>query len=158
MTRRVNLGLLLLLCLVATVALVACTSGRLRGSSSGWSPAAAILLPKDTGERLSEGRSVDALDNSLTVSNSASFVEGQVLQIGDEQVRVISIKDRDLTVERGVNKTRPQPHADQTPIFSLGEKAVVFITTKQGDFIALLADGTSDPAIQWRYQPPERDR
>ena len=158
MTRQVNLCLLFLLCLVAALALVACTSGRLRGSSSGWSPAAAILIPKDTGERLSAGRNIDALDNTLTVSNSAKFVEGQILQIDDEQVRVISIKDRDLTVERGINNTRPQPHVDQTPILSLGEKAIVFVSTKQGEFIALVADGTQDPAIRWSYQPPERDR
>ena len=157
MTRRVNLCLLFVLCLVAAVALVACTTGNLRGSSSGWSPAAAILIPKDTGERLSEGRTVDALEKELTVSNSASFVEGQFLQIDDEQVRVVSIKDRDLTVERGVNNTRPQPHADQTPIFSLGEKAIVFISTKQGEFIALDSDGAQDPAPRWTYRPPDRE-
>ena len=158
MTRQVNLSLLLLLCLATAVLLVACTTGRLRGSSSGWSPAAAVPLPKDTGDRLSEGKNLDALDNSLTVTNSAAFVEGQILQIDDEQLQVISIKDRDLIVERGVNNTRPQPHADQTPIFSLGEKAVVFVSTKQGEFIALVADGTKDPAISWTYHPPERER
>lgn len=131
--------------------MTACTGGSLRGSSSGWSPPAAIPVPKDTGNRLNEGQPLDPLDNAVSVTNSAAFAQGQILQIGDEQLHVTGIRDGELIVERGYNRTAPQLHADESPIYSVGEAAVVFISSKQGEVIALYTEGARDPAVLWSF-------
>ena len=133
--------------------LAACTGSRLRGESDGWSPAAGVALPSDTGSRINEGRTVDPLDNSLTVTNASAFAVGQVIQIDGERLQITAIRDQELLVERGFDNTRPQSHADQAIIYAIGGEFVVFIITKQGEVKTLLDDGSGVPQFPSTFPP-----
>lgn len=98
------------------------------------------------------------LDNILTVTNAAGFAEGKILQIDDERLLITSILDKDLTVERGFDNTRPQSHADQATIYTIGDQFEVFIATKQGDVKALIDDGSEAPPVRWIIRPEGRSR
>ena len=159
MKPKTKLGMpaLLVLVLLLAVALTACTGSRLRGSSTGWSPAVAIPSAEGTGTFIDEGGTISPFDDTLTVTQSSVFLVGQVLQIDDEQMRVINIEGNDLRVDRGFNGTRAEGHADRTPIFVLGQRTTVIIVSKQGDFIAL--DDIGKPSTDlWTFTPPERRR
>ena len=154
-----NLVLVLALVAFASMVLAACTSGsNLRDTTSGWSPVAAIPVPLDTGGRITEGRAVDPLDNTLTVSNPSDFAVGQVLQIDDERLQITAIRDKDLTVLRGFDDTTPQSHADLATIYTIGEQFVVVISTKDGEIIALDDHGSGAPAVKWSDRQSEAQR
>ena len=138
--------------------LLACTPGSFAQSSSGWSPAAAAVVPVKTGEIVDEGAPFSNVDDTLTVSYAVGFAVGQTIQIGTEQMTITAVRDRDLRVVRGANGTWPQVHADQSDIYKLGEEWVVFITTKQGQITALRDDGSPSPPVKWTFAPDERDR
>ena len=144
--------------LPVAVLLLACTPGSFGQPSSGWSPAAAAMVPVKTGETIDEGAPFSNLDDTLTVSYAVGFAVGQTIQIGTEQMTITSIRDRDLQVVRGANGTWPQFHADQSDIHKLGEEWVVFITTIQGEVTALRDDGSPSPPIKWTFVPDERNR
>ena len=149
-TKQGNLGLLVLLSSIVALALAACTpSAGLGGTTSGWSPVAAVAIPLDTGSKINEGRNIDLLDNTFTVTNVAPFGLGQVIQIDDERVQITSIREQDLVVTRGADDTRPQTHADQSTIYRVDERFIVFVATKQGDIQALIDDGLEAPQVQW---------
>ena len=155
--RLVNLGLLVLLSSIVALVLAACTSGAagLGGNSSGWSPVAAIAIPSDSGSRINEGRDIDPLDNTITVTDVTAFDVGQVIVIDNERLHITSIQEQDLVVTRGADDTRPQSHADQSPIFTIGDRFVVFVTTKQGDIQALKDDGFEAPNVEWTCKQGE---
>ena len=140
------------MCIAVAMVLVACTGGSLRGTSSGWSPVAAVAIPVDSNGRINEGRNLDALDSTFTVTNVTGFSVGQVLQIDDERLRITSIRDQDLTVSRGVDNTRPQPHADQASIFLIGSQFVLYVSTREGDIKALIDDSSGTPLIHWNFR------
>ena len=144
-TRWLKSGLLALLLVLIALALTGCTSGRLRGDSNGWSPVAAVSLPTDTGGRLNETAPLSPLDNTLIVTNRLIFQLGQIIQIDNEQLLITSIRDDELTVDRGVNGTRAESHPSQSVIYSVGELFVVFVTTKQGEIEAMVDDGSEAP-------------
>ena len=141
-------------CLIATALLLSgCSTGRLSGTSSGWSPVAAVVLPTDTGARLSEGGELTAFDDILTVTSSGPFTEGQVIQIDQEQLRITAVRGNQLSVERGVGGTRARLHVDRAVISSIGDQLVVVIVTKQGDVKALSDDGSQEPRVLWSFRP-----
>jgi hypothetical protein len=143
--------LVLLLCAALSLTLAACTEGAgLGDTSSGWSPVAAIAIPLDTGSRINEGRNVDPLDNTLTVTDVTIFDVGQVIQIDEERLRITSIREQDLVVIRGENNTVPKTHANESIIYTIGDRFVVFVSTKQGEIQALNDDGLGGPLVQWR--------
>lgn len=144
--------------LPVAVMLIACTPGSFEQPSSGWSPAAAAVVPVKSGETVNEGAPFSNVDDTLTVSYAVGFAVGQTIQIGTEQMTITAIRDRDLRVVRGVNGTWPQVHADLSDIYKLGEEWVVFITTKQGQVTALRDDGSPSPPVKWTFAPEERDR
>lgn len=148
-------ALLALLCLALAVTALACTGDSLRGTSTGWSPVAAVLISVETGGNLNEGASISALDDTLTVTNPRDFAPGQVLLIDREQVVITAIEDGNLIVERGANNTRARSHPDGAPIFTLGALSTVFIGTKEGEIKVLEDDGSGNPSLQWSYKPPE---
>ena len=155
--RQLNLGLLALACSILVLALAACTTGAgLGGNSSGWSPVAAIAIPSDTGVRINEGRSIDPLDPTITVTNVSEFQVGQIIQIDSERLQITSIREQDLVVTRGVDDTRPETHTDQSIISRIDDRFVVFVATKQGDIQALTDDGLEAPLVQWTCQQGER--
>ena len=97
------MGLVLLLCATLSLGLVGCTDAAgLGGASNGWSPVAAIAIPLDTGSRINEGRNIDPLDNTITVTNVDVFDVGQVILMGKERLQIITIREQDLVVTRGV--------------------------------------------------------
>ena len=147
------LGLVVLL--VLALAVVACTGGSLRGTSTGWSPVVAELISVDTGGQLNEGAAVSALDDALTVTNPRDFAPGQILLIDREQILVTGMENGELLVQRGVNNTRPRTHPDGSAIFTLGDLSTVFIGTKRGEVKALEDAGSSNPSLLWSYEPPE---
>ena len=149
-TWRVKLGLVVLLCPILVLALAACTTGAgLGGNSTGWSPVGAVAIPSDSGVKINEGRNVDPLDISFTVTDVSSFDLGQVIVIDEERLLITSIREQDLVVDRGVDDTRPQTHADQSVIYTIGDRFVVFVATKQGTMQALVDDGLEDPLVHW---------
>lgn len=150
--KKTNLARVLVLCLGAAMVLVACSDTSLRGTSSGWSPVAAVAIPVDSNGRINEGKDLDALDSTFTVTNVTGFSVGQVLQIDDERLRITSIRDQDLTVSRGVDNTSPQPHADQTSIYALGTRFVLYVSTRQGDIKALIDDSSGTPLLHWNVR------
>ena len=152
------MALLLALCLVVALVLAACSGGSLRGTSSGWSPAAAVAIPLDSGSRTNEGRDIDPLDHTFTVTNATAFTVDQVLQIDDERLQITSIRDQELTVTRGVDNTRVQSHADQATIFTIGSQFVLFVSTRQGVIKALVDDGLGVPDVQWSFVQKARRR
>ena len=152
-TRWLKSGLLVLLLMLFALALTGCTSGRLRGETSGWSPVSAVALPIDSGGRVNEAGPLSPLDNTLTVTNRLAFKLGQVIQIDEEQLLITAIRDDELTVDRGVNGTKPVSHPGQSTIYSLGELLIVFVTTKQGEIQALLDDGSEAPEVDAFYRP-----
>ena len=155
MTAKTMLGMPALFVLVLCLALTACTGSNLRGSSTGWSPAAAIPVPDDTGAFLNEGNILSSFDDTLTVTESTGFAVDQVLQIDREQMRVIAIDGRDLIVVRGFNDTRPESHEDRARISRPGGRTIVIIVSKEGNFIAL--DDSGRPSTDlWTYTIPER--
>ena len=155
-TKQVNLGLVLLFCAMLSLSLAACTSAAgIGGASSGWSPVAAIAIPLDTGSRINEGRNIEPPDNFFTVTNVDVFKVGQVLLLGQERLKIISIREQDLVVTRGVDGTRPQTHNGGATIYTVGDRFEVFVTTKQGDIKALKDDGLDSPVIQWICQQEE---
>ena len=135
-----------------------CTPGSFNQPSSGWSPAAAVVVPVKTGEAINEGAPFGELDNVLTVSFAVGFAVGQTIQIDDEQLLITSIRDRNLRVNRGVNGTTPQFHADQSDIYTLGDEWVVFVSTMQGEVTALRDDGSPSPPVKWTFIPDQSDR
>ena len=147
--KKANLAPLLAICLGVALVLSACSGSSLRGTSSGWSPVAAVALPLDSGSRINEGRNLDPLDITFTVSSVTAFAVGQVLQIDDERLIITAIREQDLTVSRGVDNTRPQSHADQSSIFTIGSQFALFVSTRQGQIKALLDDGLGAPTVQW---------
>ena len=157
LNRRLNSGLLVLLFALFALALTGCTAGSLRGSTDGWSPVSALVIPVDSGVKLETGLS-SPLDNTLTITNRLVFEPGQVIQIDQEQMLITSIRDDELTVNRGVNGTRAQLHPSQSSISLIGEQFVVFITTKQGVILPVVDDGTGDPQIGVPYSPPGASR
>ena len=158
-TRRANLGLVLLLCAALSLALAGCTeSAGLGDTSTGWSPVAAIAVPEDSGARINHGRNVDPLDSSFRVTDVSRFNPGQVIQLGDERLQITAIREQELVVNRGVDDTRPQTHADQAPIFTIGGQFTVFVATKQGVILALEDDGSREPNIRWNLQQDRGDR
>ena len=140
------------MCLAAAMVLAACSGSSLRGTSSGWSPVAAVAIPVDSNGRINEGRSLEALDSTFTVTNVTGFSVGQVLQIDDERLRITSIRDQDLTVIRGVDNTRSRPHTDQTSIYVLGTQFVLYVSTRGGDIKALIDDSSGTPLIHWNFR------
>ena len=155
-TKQVKLSLVLLVCATLSLAVAACTNAAgLGGASSGWSPVAAIAIPEDTGSRINEGRNIEPQDNTFTVTHVAEFGVGQVIRIGDERLQIISIREQDLVVTRGVGDTRPQTHADQATIYKIGKQFVVFVATKQGEIKALNDDGLEAPVVDWTCRPGE---
>ena len=64
------MGLAVVLCTALALTLAACTAGAgLGGNTTGWSPVGAIAIPVDTGSRINEGRNIDPLDNTFTVTD-----------------------------------------------------------------------------------------
>ena len=153
-----KLSLLALLAVLFALALTGCTAGRLRGDSNGWSPVSAVALPMDSGGRLNEAGFISPLDNTLTVTNRLAFELGQVIQIEKEQLLITSIRDDELTVDRGVNGTKAESHPGQSTIFTLGEQFVVFVITKQGEIQALVDVGSETPEVDASYSPPGEGR
>jgi len=147
-----------LLLLLFALALTGCTAGRLRGDSNGWSPVSAISIPVDTGGRLNETIDLSPLDNTLTVTDRLVFQTGQVIQIEREQLLITAIRDDELTVDRGVNGTKPEAHPRQAAIFSLGTQFVIFVTTKQGEIQAMVDDGSEAPEVEASYIPTGENR
>ena len=158
--RRARLGLFGLFLLPFVLLLLGCVGGggRFGNASSGWSPAAAALVPIDTGSIVNEGATLSPLDNNLTFRGAFFFAAGQILLIDDEQLEVTSVSNRDLRVSRGVNGTTPQDHADQSTIYILGQELVVFVSTKQGEVKALIDDGSDPPPVKWTFRLDGRDR
>ena len=149
----------LILALLAVLLVVSCTRGsNIQDATNGWSPVAALPLPSDTGGRIDAGRTVDPLDNTLTVTNPADFAVGQVLQIDDERIQITGIRDKDLTVVRGFDNTTPRPHADQSSIYTIGQQFVVFVSTKQGEIKALDDDGLGVPRLKLTQPQGEGQR
>ena len=147
-----------LLLLLFALALTGCKAGRLRGDSNGWSPVSAISIPVDTGGRLNETIDLSPLDNTLTVTDRLVFQTGQVIQIEREQLLITAIRDDELTVDRGVNGTKPEAHPRQAAIFSLGTQFVIFVTTKQGEIQAMVDDGSEAPEVEASYIPTGENR
>ena len=83
------------------------------------------------------------------------FDVGQVILIDKERLRITSIREQDLVVTRGADDTRPQTHADQATIYSIGERFVVFASTKQGETLALKDDGFESPIVEWNCRQRE---
>ncbi len=54
---------------------------------------------------------VDASDETLTVTDAGGIAAGQTLLVGREQLYVAGVKDKALTVRRGVNGTTARAHA-----------------------------------------------
>ena len=145
-----KLGLLLLLCAASSLALVACTdTAGLGETSSGWSPVVAVAIPTDTGVTVNQTRNVEPLDTAITVTDVIRFDPGQVIQLGEERMRVTAIREQQLVVVRGVDGTTPASHSGLEPIFTTGDQFTVFVATKQGGILALQDDGLGDPRIQW---------
>lgn len=149
---------MLLLFLLFALAVAGCTPGSLGGDSNGWSPVSAIPLPVDSGSALNEPGSISPLDNSLTVSNPLVYQLDQVIQIDNEQLLITAIRDSELIVDRGVNGTRAASHPGQSPIFSVGQQFIVFVTTKQGEIQAMFDDGTEAPEVDASYSPAGESR
>lgn len=139
------------------VLVLGCTPGSFSESSPGWSPAAAVIVPVRTNETINEGAPFSDLDDELTVSFAVGFTVGQTIQIGGEQLLITSIRDRNLRVNRGVNGTKPQVHADQSDIYTLGDEWVVFVSTRQGEVKALRDDGSPSHEVKWTF-PSGSDR
>ncbi len=147
-TRRAGLVILLLLCAAFSIASVACTdTAGLGETSSGWSPVAAVAIPVDTGVSVDQTRDVDPLDTAITVTDVTRIDLGQVIQLGDERMRVTDAREQQLVVDRGVDGTIPQSHSGQERIFTIGDQFTVFVVTKQGAVLALQDDGLGDPRI-----------
>ena len=89
------------------------------------------------------------MDISFTVTDVSSFDVGQVILIGEERLQITAIRDQDLVVDRGLDNTRPQTHADQAAILTIGDRFVVFVATKQGRIQAHIDDGFEAPLVQW---------
>ena len=62
----------------------------------------------DTGATLAAAAATG--DATITVSNGAGFSPGQTLALGDEQLHVTGVDDKDVTVERGENGTEAAAH------------------------------------------------
>ena len=95
------------------------------------------------------------MDISFTVTDVSSFDVGQVILVGEERLQITSIREQDLVVDRGQDGTRPQTHADQATIYTIGERFVVFVATKQGRMQALVDDGFEAPLVQWACKEGE---
>ena len=157
-TKRANAALILAVGASIALMLAACTGRGLSGESNGWSPSSGVALPSNSGSTINAGRTVDPLDNTFTVTNASAFTVGQVLQIDDERMQVTAIRDQDLIVERGIDNTAAQSHADQAIIYTIGSQFVVFITTKQGEIKALFDDGTGAPLFHSTFRPAGSQR
>lgn len=158
-TRPAGLVILLFLCAAFTLASAACTqSAGLGETSSGWSPVVAVAIPSDTGVTVDQTRNVDPFDTAITVTDITRFDPGQIIQLGDERMRITATREQELVVVRGVNGTRPVAHSGQAPIFAIGDQFTVFVATKQGGILALNDDGLGDPSSQWNLPPDRGDR
>ncbi len=157
--------MLLLACAAFSLAFAACTdTAGLGDTSSGWSPVAAVAIPVDTGVTVDQARNVEPLDTTVTVTDITRFDPGQVIQIGDERMRITATREQQLVVVRGVDGTGPQAHPGQAPILSIsGDRSqpgrfTVFVATKQGGILALQDDGLGDPSAEWNLPQDRGDR
>ena len=158
-TRPAGIVVLLLLCAAFTLAAAACTdTAGLGETSSGWSPVVAVAVPSDTGVTVNQTGNVDPFDTAITVTDVTRFDPGQVIQLGEERMRVTSTREQQLVVVRGVEGTRPMAHSGQSPIFAIGDRFTVFVATKQGGILALNDDGLGDPSAEWNLPLDRGDR
>ncbi len=158
-TRPAGIVILLLLCAAFTLASAACTqSAGLGDTSSGWSPVVAVAIPADTGVTVDQTRNVDPLDTAITVTDITRFDPGQVIQLGEERMRITATREQQLVVVRGVDGTRRQAHSGQAPIFTIGDRFTVFVASKEGEFLILQDDGLGDPSSQRKLQQDRGDR
>ena len=100
------------------------------------------------GQDVSLAAAMDAQDRYVTLKLDARatlpFGEGQLIELGDEQMKVVAASRERLEVERGVNGTQAQAHPVDTALFAHRERtALLGADVKADDTVIQLSPGAA---------------
>ena len=110
------------------------TNFAMSGTSSNWLYDAFSVNVQDGGVRLADSgtnsaETLDATETAFTVHDGTQFAAGQIIQVDDERMYIVSIATHVLTVRRGIGGTTAASHSNPVDVYHANATYVSGTTT-----------------------------